>query len=770
MAELDPDKIQAVLRDICGQGAFDDDTLNYIASIIADDPSDDPQQLWGLVGDFLSDAGVADDEKAGLKLCERVVGKLYPGKAGKAAAGSSASPKAQAQAKKGPKAGEPLARPVVLSSLMAAEGGTGADFGDVYQVAGAADAARSMGVKGGIDELPQEQLKVVAAIGKAKKEKVARRAERKAWRPELKAEDDAVWVDLPTGVSTGLTSGAVDFHLENASLTNKKGNCDLLHNVTCTFSQGRRYGLLGRNGVGKSTFLDAVARRELPGVPSCSLFYVRQEVEGDDRTAAQWMLQADSERATLTAEKERLEQEGSQKAGERLVQVYQRLEELSADSEHVREKKAFDILHGLGFDDVLSSKRTQDLSGGWRMRVALACALFVSPGLLLLDEPTNHLDLETVIWLERYLNTDFHQTLLVVSHDRMFLNEVVTDIVMFEHEKLEIYRGDYGVFEKVREEQRIRQERLRESQEMKREHLQEYITKHAEAGSNGCKAAAQRKARMRKLERLGMEAQAAIDGRKMKVSYDGVQEDVKEVETERATVLLFPDPGVCDSLGNALLRFDDAGFGYGDGPNLFGGVNFSVDQSSRVAILGRNGAGKSTLIKLLLGKLKPRTGMCTRHRGARIQYIAQHHLDELDGDSRPLKLALDRFPGDGSNAHELRMRQHLGHFGLSGDVLPNQLIRTLSGGQKFRVSLAMAMYEKPHLLVMDEPTNHLDMETIDALVKAIDGFQGGVMVVSHDEHLISSCCKEIRLLQNKKVIQYNGTIETYKKQILTGKA
>mmetsp|Transcript_130440 Transcript_130440/g.316862 ORF Transcript_130440/g.316862 Transcript_130440/m.316862 type:complete len:286 (-) Transcript_130440:75-932(-) len=203
---------------------------------------------------------------------------------------------------------------------------------------------------------------------------------------------------------------------------------------------------------------------------------------------------------------------------------------------------------------------------------------------------------------------------------------------------------------------------------------------------------------------------------------------------------------------------------------MFSGVSFSVDQSSRIAILGRNGAGKSTIIKLLLGKLKARAGLCQRHRGARIQYIAQHHLDELDGDSSPLKLALERFPGDGSNSHELKMRQHLGHFGLSGDVLPFQLIRTLSGGQKFRVSLALAMWEKPHLLIMDEPTNHLDMETIDALIKAINEFKGGVMVVSHDEHLIASCCKELRVVANKRVVQYNGTIETYKKQILTGKA
>jgi len=404
------------------------------------------------------------------------------------------------------------------------------------------------------------------------------------------------------------------------------------------------------------------------------------------------------------------------------------------------------------------------------MRVALACALFVAPGLLLLDEPTNHLDLETVLWLEKYLNDTFHNTLLVVSHDRFFLNEVVTDIVQFASETLEIYRGDYLAYEKVREERRIRDERLHEEQERKRDHLQEYITKHAEAGNNGCKAAAQRKARMRKLERLGMEAQASVDGRKLKLSYDGVQEDVAAVEEAAKVVITFPDPGICDSLGNPLVVFDEAAFGYGDGSNLFSGVSFTVEQQSRIAILGKNGCGKSTLIKLLLGKLKPRSGAVTRNRGAKIEYIAQHHLDELDGDSRPLQFAMQKYPGDGSNAHELKVRQHLGHFGISGDILPHQLIKTLSGGQKFRVSLAMAMWNKPHLLVMDEPTNHLDLETIDALVSALGKFQGGVIFVSHDEHLISTCCTELRITANKKVRQFSGTIADYKQLVLNGKA
>eukprot|EP00930_Biecheleria_cincta_P034921 TRINITY_DN24064_c0_g1_i1.p1 TRINITY_DN24064_c0_g1~~TRINITY_DN24064_c0_g1_i1.p1 ORF type:complete len:763 (-),score=140.70 TRINITY_DN24064_c0_g1_i1:41-2329(-) len=757
MTAMDAEAITRILGDVLGVGSFDADTLSYMASIVEDEPAASAEQLWEMLGDFIRDAGTASDgdDAAGLALCAKLAQELRPGeKLDTACAGYPAARDNIA-----------LNKPVTLSALLEPAGQTSGGFAEVY---GAGDGS----VKGGLDELPQEHLKVVSAVSKAKKEKVARRAERKLWRAEAKTEDDAVWVDLPSGCSLA-TSGsgtAVDFHLDRYTLPNKKGSGELLNTVSCTFAQGRRYGILGRNGCGKSTLLDAIAKREISSVPSCSIFYVRQEVEGDDRKPLDWVLQANSERQMLISQKEALERDTNDaSAGVKLSRIYQRLQEIDGDEAHLQEKRAEGILAGLGFDSRLKEKATKDLSGGWRMRVALACALFVSPGLLLLDEPTNHLDLETVIWLENYLNTDFHQTLLVVSHDRMFLNEVVSDIVLFEREKLDVYKGDYRAFEKIRQEHRVRQERLREQQEMKREHLQDYITKHAEAGNNGCKAAAQRKARMRKLERLGMEAQASIEGRKMKVSYDGTQEEVDEVQAADSVELDFPDPGVCDSLGNPLLRFDSVEFGYGDSPALFTGLNLSIDQASRIAILGKNGTGKSTLLKLLLGKLKPRFGLCSPHRGARIQYVAQHHLEELDGESKPLDIALERFPGDGSMTHQQRMRQYLGHFGLGGEVLPFQKVRTLSGGQKFRVSLAMAMYCKPHLLVLDEPTNHLDMETIDALVEALCDFKGGFILVSHDEHLIGSACKDLYVLEKKSLVRFPGSISEYKKKVLASR-
>lgn len=386
---------------------------------------------------------------------------------------------------------------------------------------------------------------------------------------------------------------------------------------------------------------------------------------------------------------------------------------------------------------------------------------------LLLDEPTNHLDLETVIWLENHLRDEFKQTLLVVSHDRNFLNEVVTDILLFENSKLENFRGDYFSFEEVYEERRVRQERLHEIQEEKKEHMQKFITDHGQLGNNGPKDAKQRKSRMKKMDRVGMEAAAAIEGRKIKSSYDGVQEEVEAVHDAKAFVLNFPNPG---STGREIpvARLDDVSFGYGEGAALFDLATFSLDVQSRVAVLGRNGCGKSTLIKVIMGQLQVTRGIMTRDPGSRIEYIAQHHLDQLDGDSTPLTFALERFPEDESFNHEQRMRNHLAQFGLGGDVLPNQQIRTLSGGQKCRLSMALTMYRRPHFLIMDEPTNHLDMETTDALITAIKDFKGGVLIVSHDQHLISRVCTDLLVVRNRTVKRFDGSVEQYKKRIVAG--
>mmetsp|Transcript_70098 Transcript_70098/g.158506 ORF Transcript_70098/g.158506 Transcript_70098/m.158506 type:complete len:442 (-) Transcript_70098:23-1348(-) len=440
------------------------------------------------------------------------------------------------------------------------------------------------------------------------------------------------------------------------------------------------------------------------------------------------------------------------------------------------------------------------------MRVALACALFSSPQLLLLDEPTNHLDLEAVLWLEAYLTADFKGTLLVVSHDRSFLDTVVTDIVSFDRQRrsLKVYKGDVTNFEAVRADEKQRDARAAELQKERKAHLQKFIDG---GNSANVKAAKQRKSKMKKLERVGVEE--AGDGKKWKLSQDRPAEEMEvELLPEEAPVeLAFPDPGPFDK---PIVRLSDASFAYEltaagkrsddldddsdedeehgggsgavekpppppppqAGPLLLANVDFQVTSKSRIALLGRNGCGKSTLIKILVGQLRPnRGGECLIDLAAKTEYIAQHQLDQLDALGTPLSTLLDRYPGDSgaTHAHLQKLRQHLGKFGLGGETLPSQKIHTLSGGQKCRVCLAAAMYRRPHLLILDEPTNHLDLETTDALVQAIKTFQGGVVVVSHDQHLLSTACDELWCLQGGGLSRLDHGFTQYKKDVIAGR-
>lgn len=373
------------------------------------------------------------------------------------------------------------------------------------------------------------------------------------------------------------------------------------------------------------------------------------------------------------------------------------------------------------------------------------------------------------MWLEKYLTSTFTGTLVVVSHDRHFLNEVVTDIVHFHRCTLKTYRGDVSSFEAVREDDRIRQIRLHEQQEAKRAHLQKYIDLHAQAGENGVKAARQRKSKQKKLDKLGVMAQ---DGKKWKASYDGEAEEVEEFVEDDTVELKFPDPG---SFDGDVIRLEQVEFGYLPDKTLFKNVDLSISLRSRVALLGRNGCGKSSLIKLAVGALQPVNGKSVIDSRAKIEYLAQHQLEQLDLDGTPLQTMIDRYPGDRSNSHIGDLRRYLANFGLGGEVLPVQKIHTMSGGQKCRLCLALAMYRRPHLLILDEPTNHLDLETTQALIEAIRGFQGGVLIVSHDQHLLTSVCKHIYVVEKGSVEELrdgNGpeeAFQAYKRSILLGR-
>ena len=332
---------------------------------------------------------------------------------------------------------------------------------------------------------------------------------------------------------------------------------------------------------------------------------------------------------TKEAEEESVD-EKRKRLNTKLANAYERLARIEQE-EGDPEPRARKVLFGLGFTTIeMQDKSTSELSGGWRMRVSLSCALFADPALLLLDEPTNHLDLEAVLWLERYLTNSFKGTLVVVSHDRHFLNEVVTDVVHFHRSKLTTYRGDISNFTAVVEENRKKQIRLFEQQEAKRAHLQKYIDLHAQSGENGVKASKQRKSRMKKLDKLGV---MASEGKKFKASYDGEAKEIEEYEEEEEVVLNFPDPG---GFSENMVTLDQVSFGYSPGNTLLKDVDLTIDMNSRVALLGRNGCGKSTLIKLIVGALSTNKGKVSINARVKTEYLAQHQLEQLDPDSTPM--------------------------------------------------------------------------------------------------------------------------------------
>jgi ATP-binding cassette subfamily F protein 3 len=474
-------------------------------------------------------------------------------------------------------------------------------------------------------------------------------------------EEDAENNDDPSNPDAMMhasNDNRADVQLKNLDLPNLRGGGpDLLSNASLTLAQGRRYGLMGRNGCGKTTLMTFMAQRQITGgIPkNMSMLLVRQEIAGDDKTAVQMVLKSDVKRegvkrfikwceeeierlenggelkpTTTTTEeakegddqkksatkgKQRLQDRKNAKAkkairakatttkevtdtvkknseyqktnlSEKLIKAYERLAQIEEEEGSDPEPRARKILSGLGFSNEMQDKPTQELSGGWRMRVSLSCALFADPSLLLLDEPTNHLDLPGVLWLESYLNTKFKGTLVVVSHDRHFLNEICTDIVHFYKSELKTYRGDVTNYEAVREEDKKRQIRLRENQESQKAHLQKYIDLHSQSGENGVSASKQRKSRMKKLDKVGMMNQ---EGKRWKASYDGDAEEVEEFVEDENVVLNFPDPGGFDG---AIAKLEEVNFGYSKENILLRNVDLTIDLKSRTALLGRNGGGK----------------------------------------------------------------------------------------------------------------------------------------------------------------------------------
>jgi len=521
-----------------------------------------------------------------------------------------------------------------------------------------------------------------------------------------------------------------DLVLDNITLN--YGDNVLLDGTDLKLIYGHRYGLLGKNGLGKTSLMSAIARRQFENFPSdLQVFLVEQEITPDEKSALQTVLEVDDEREELLKEEAELNKD-SGSDGARLVDIYKRLDEIDA---HTAVERASTILTGLGFSQEDLKRPTKEFSGGWRMRVALARALFANPDVLLLDEPTNHLDLDAVIWLEEYLN-EWPNTVMIVSHARNFLNNVCTDIYHFRDQKLTYYKGDYDTFERARTELITQKKRASEAQKMKIEHTQKFIDRFR---ANAARAALAQS----KIKELA----------KMEI--------VEEIIEDPACVFKFPVP---DQLPAPLLKIEDGKFGYSADKILLKDVQFGLTMESRIAIVGPNGSGKSTLLKLLNGEMQLISGQQSRNNRLRTTIFTQHFIDQLDLKLSPVEQFQLKYPGSKSEV----IRCHLGSFGITGDtgIRPQYL---LSGGQKSRVAFALSVWNQPHVMILDEPTNHLDIDAVNGLIVALNNFKGGILVVSHDEHFITNVCETIYYVKNQKVNKFNGDFAKYRSMVASKK-
>ena len=504
----------------------------------------------------------------------------------------------------------------------------------------------------------------------------------------------------------------------------------ILERATAAIPSGHKVGLVGRNGAGKTTLLRLLKGEVSPddgaiSIPrNARIGHVAQEAPGGDDSLLDWVLSADTERASLLAEAEHATDP------HRIAEIQLRLTDIGAHSAPARAAR---ILSGLGFDDDAQRRACREFSGGWRMRVALGALLFLKPDILLLDEPTNYLDLEGTLWLENHLRTYPH-TVLIVSHDRDLLNRAVGSILHLDKGKLTLYTGGYDDFEETRREKQRLELKLMKKQDEQRRHLQAFIDRFKAKASK----AAQAQSRVKALAKLQPIA-AQVD--------------------DRVVPFHFPDPQ--KMIASPLLRLEGASAGYTAEQPVLGGLDLRIDNDDRIALLGQNGNGKSTLAKLIAGKLKPLSGHVFGAQKVDVGYFAQHQLDDLNPDATPFDYMLKLMP----EATEAQRRTRLGTFGFGADKA-DTACRKLSGGEKARLLLALTAFHAPHVLILDEPTNHLDVDSREALIHALMNYNGAVILISHDRHLIEATADRLWLVRGGTVKPYDGDMESYRALLL----
>ncbi|MDG6270269.1 ABC transporter ATP-binding protein [Glaesserella parasuis] len=511
-------------------------------------------------------------------------------------------------------------------------------------------------------------------------------------------------------------------------LTLKRGQTILLEQANATIHTGQKVGLIGKNGCGKSS-LFALLKNELQAEggdasypKNWSIAWVNQETPALDISALDYVIQGDREYTQLTAQ---LEQANLENNGNLIATLHAQLDTIDA---WTIQSRASTLLNGLGFSTEQLQLPVKSFSGGWRMRLNLAQALICRSDLLLLDEPTNHLDLDAVIWLERWLS-NYHGTLLLISHDRDFLDPIIDRVLHIEQQKLFDYTGNYSAFEIQRATKLAQQNAAYQQQQQKIAHLQKFIDRFKAKATK----AKQAQSRVKALEKMELIAPAYADS---PFSFE------------------FREPL---SLPNPLLIMEKVSAGYGE-RTVLQSVKLNLVPGSRIGLLGRNGAGKSTLIKLLAGEIQAQSGHTQLAKGVQLGYFAQHQLDTLRADESALwhlaRLAPEKT--------EQELRNYLGGFAFHGDKV-KQTVSSFSGGEKARLVLALIVWQRPNLLLLDEPTNHLDLDMRQALTEALTQYEGSLVIVSYDRHLLRSTVNEFYLVHDGKVEEFNGDLEDYQK-------